>query len=277
MPGKIIRIDELAFPLSSGSPFEFPGIHSGRDLSGFNLDLTVYSDTEARQMEKLIKKKDTVKVEDPFADRHYEAALGQTSYSYQDGRQGRLYHFEVMELDEAVGFKVLEIEGHPFPVIRNIETLDDGVVGLHILLHLSADEFEGFQGLLKPGPIQIRRIGIDDNPIVQRFGGARYWSSHQEGSEKFYKQVVRFYPTDFPTGKIGIASGHEQIAHSQMILALTARYEALVRMLVDNGQISRENGEALLSEEWQTLIDAKRKIMMRSKLEEVGDAELELD
>ena len=126
------------------------------------------------------------------------------------------------------------------------------------------------------GAIKIRRIGIDDTPIVQRFGGALYWSSHKEGDLRFYKQIVRFYPTDFPPREIDFASGHEQRAQARMILALSARYEALVELLIESGQISRESGNALMCEEWRSLIDQQRTAMLGAKLREVDDAEPQL-
>ena len=106
MTNKAIRIDETVFALSSGSPFEFTGVHSGRDLSGIDLNITAYTDIETRQIEELLKK-DTVTVDDPFADRQYEAALVRRSSSYQEGRPERWFHFEVKELDKAKQFKLL--------------------------------------------------------------------------------------------------------------------------------------------------------------------------
>ncbi len=276
MADKMIRIDEFSFPLSSGSPFVFGGVHSGKDLAGLNVDTTVYSDAESHQVDELLKKR-TVTVEDPFAGRQYEATFGRKSYSYADSRPGKQYQFEVKELDKAIEFKVLEIEGQPFPVMRNTETLDDGKMGLQILLRLSSDEFVKFHSLLKPGPVKIQRMGIDESSILRRFGGAQYWSSHQGGSQKFYKQIVRFYPTDTPPSRLDIATGHQQNALSQMVLALSARYEALVKALVGNGQISQETAEELIGEEWQGLIDNDRQVMMRSKLTRINDAELEFD
>ena len=179
-------------------------------------------------------------------------------------------------MDVAPQFTMLEIEGHRFHVLKNTEDQHDQVIGMHILLRLSEDEFLHFRRLLKPGPVAIQRIGIDENPIIRRFGGAQYWSSHNEGSQEFYKHIVRFYPIDLSGARGSIASGNEQIAQSEMILALSARFEALVKMLTESGQISQENGEALMAEEWQGLIDDERKLTLRSILKEVDDAELEL-
>ena len=116
--------------------------------------------------------------------------------------------------------------------------------------------------------------GLTKAQLSRRFGGALYWSLHLDGSQKFYKQIARFYPTDPQPRNF---TGHGQLAQSRMILALSARYEALVKILVENGQITEENGEALMSEEWKKLIDDDRKVIMRSKLTEVDDAERELD
>ena len=277
MPHKPIRIDDIEIAASEGRPFEFTGVHSGTELAAIDVRITVYSDAAVQTIEDL-RKKDTVTVDDPFVERRYEATLTRKSYGYQEGRQERWYNFEVKEFDEAIPFKSLEIEGHTFAVIKNSETLrDDNVVGLNILLRLSSEEFLDFQRLLNLDSINIRRIGIDESPILRRFGGALYWSSHQDGSQRFYKQIARFYPTDYRPGRGYFASGPGQRGHSRMILALSARYEALVNTLIENGQLSEESGKVLLSDAWQELIDDAREVMIRSKLTEVGDAEVELD
>ena len=275
--GKTLKIGQMEFSPNAGTPFEFEGVHSGGKLSGIEVKVTVYSDDDAEALDELFKKKTAI-VDDAFAKRQYEATLHRKSSMYQEGRPGRTYRFEVRELDEAPQFEQLEIEGHTFAVIRNAERLhEDNVICLNILLRLSTEEFRTFQGLRRPGPITIRRVGIDEDPIERRFGGALYWSSHEEGSARFYKQIVRFFPTEYPPGGYSFASGQEQHAQSQMILALTARFEALVNALVENGHVNRETGETLVSDEWRKLVDDERAVMMASRLSEVNDADLELD
>ena len=228
-------------------------------------------------IEELLKK-DTVTVEDPFADRQYEATVARTSSGYQEGRPERWYHFEMKELDEPIPFELLEVEGHTFTVIRNTERLHkDDVIGIYVLLRLSPEGFREFQRLLSLSQINIRRIGIDESPIIRRFGGALYWSSHVEGSQRFYKQIARFFPVDPEAGRARISLMNDQMAQSRMLVELSARYEALVRTLVDNGQLTQENRDALISEDWKELISDEREVMIRSKLTEVRDAELELD
>ena len=276
-PNSSIKIGDIQVRASAGRPFVFDGIHSGTELSGIEMEVTVHSDTDIRSIEELLKK-DTVSVEDPFVARKYEATLVRNSSGYQAGRPERWYRFEVKEVDEVIPFESLEIEGRTFDVIRNTEKLhDDDVIGLYVLLRLLAEEFRDFQSLLRLSRINIRRKGIDDSPIVRRFGGALYWSSHEEGSQRFYKQIARFFPVDpEPSGK-RISLMNEQIAQSRMLMALSARFEALVKVFVENGQLTQESGDSLLSENWKELISDERAIMIHSHLTEVNDAELELD
>ena len=272
----MIKIEEVQFRDSAGTPFVYEGVHSGSELAGLSMDVTAYTEDDVSLVEELIEKQ-TVAVEDPYAARLYQATLTRRSSSYTQGWTERRYHFEVKELDEVQAFEVLEIEGQPFQVLRNTESVDGDAIGLHVLLRLSQDEFEKFQGLVKPGPIQLRRVGIDDSSIVRRFGSALYWSSHQENSQTFYKQIARFYPEDLSSRGGNIAAGQGQRALSRMVLSLSARYEGLLKLLVDNGQLSRESAETLMAEEWRGLIDDPRRVLLASKLTEVDDADAELD
>ena len=114
----------MEFSLNEGTPFAFEGVHSGGQLSGIEVTLTVYSDDDAQALDELFKKK-TAMVDDAFANRRYEATLHMKSSTYQEGRPGKTYRFEVKELDEAPQFERLEIEGHTFQVIRNAESLHE--------------------------------------------------------------------------------------------------------------------------------------------------------
>lgn len=276
MIDKNVTIDDIKLNPSCGKPFGFTGVHSEGELSGIELDITVSTEIEIRQLDELFKKS-TVMVADPFVDRQYEAVLTNTSYSYQEGLPDRRFRFQVKELDKAKRFDLLEIEGHQFHVLKNVEDLHDEIIGIHILLRLSPEEFHKFCGLLKPGPVRILRIGIDEKPIVRRFGGAQYWSLHTEESHEFYKQIVRFFPLEMPKNRLNIASRHEQNAHSHMLLSLSARFETLAKILADNGYISQEDNMLLLDDEREGLINAERRISLRSKLKKVHDAELELN
>lgn len=276
-PSGFIKIDEIQARASAGRPFTFDGVHSGKTLAGIDMDITVRTDADVQTIEELLKK-ETVTVEDPFAGRKYEATVVRRSSGYQEGRPERWYRFEVKELDEVISFESLEIEGRTFNVIRNTEQVhSDDVIGIYVLLRLTTEEFQEFQSLLRLSQVNIRRMGIDASPIVRRYGGALYWSSHEDGAERFYKQIVRLFPVDPQSNRRGMAMQIEQMAQSRMLVALSARYEALVKTLMDNGQITQESAQTLMSEDWKRLISDEREDIIRSKLTEVRDAELELD
>ena len=271
----MIKLDDVKFQDSAGAPFEYEGIHSGSRLAGMSMNVTVFTEDDISLVDGLIANS-TVTVEDPFVGRSYQATLTRQSSSHTQGRPERRYHLEVKEVDEAPAFEVLEIEGHSFPVLRNRESDDGDVIGIHILLRLTQEEFEKLQDLMKAGPIALRRIGIDDSPISRRLGGAIYWSSHQENSQTFYKQIVRFYPEEHSPGRLSIASGQEQQALAEMVIALTARYEALLEILAESGHISKDNVDRLMTDDWRGLTEDARRILLVSKLTEVEDADLEL-
>lgn len=109
MPDNTIAIDEIRVPSSAGRPLAFVGVHSGTELSGIDMEITVYTNAEFNNIEQLFQK-ETVMVEDPFVGRQYEATLVRKSYSYQEGRPERLYHFEVKELDEAIPFEFWKLK-----------------------------------------------------------------------------------------------------------------------------------------------------------------------
>ena len=130
-PGNALKIGQMELSPTAGNPFVFEGVHSGGQLSGIEVAVTVYSSDDAHAVDELFER-DSVTVDDPFTNRQYEAALHGKSSMYQEGRPGTTYRFEVKELDEeAPQFKQLEIEGHTFTVIRNSESLysKDSVIG----------------------------------------------------------------------------------------------------------------------------------------------------
>ena len=276
MDFSLVEIGGIGFTLPSADPFTFPGVHSGTDLSGLTVELTARSTADVDRIEELLAER-TATVVDPFVDRQYDARLTLRSTSHQDGRPEKWYCFEVRELDHVKTFSTLEIEGQPFTVIRNTESSDNGVVGFHVLLQLSSDEFNQFHNLLRPSPVQVRRVGVDETPITRRFGTAGFWSSHQEEPEEFRKRIVHLYPVDPPPSRLDIASGTVQAALADMVIAVSARYEALIAILVANGQLNEDDARNLTQGAWQELVDDQRRVALRSDLRKIDDAEAEFD
>ena len=138
------------------------------------------------------------------------------------------------------------------------------------------EDFIELQNLLNPGPVQIRRVGVDEAPITVRYGSAMYWSQHTIGQETYYKHIVRFYPIDLAPSPIHLASGVAQQALILMVRTLSARFEALVDELAQKDIISQGRREELLGDDWKSLVDNSRLSEMDWEFRKVEDAETEL-
>ncbi len=252
-----IRVNNFPFHPSFGSPVSFQGKFSGKTLAGIDVEFHIEGSGYKSEVDALLSQ-EIVTVEDPFVNRSYRASIRQLSHSNFNGRAAN-YLFELREVDMTPEFKVLEIDGYQYPVVRYVES-DLGVqgVGRETLLHLSREQFEEIQSLFKPGPILVRRIGVDEEPLTVRFGGGMYWSQHEEGSNIYYKQIVYLVPINIPQLRFTPALGKEQEALVRMICSLTARFEALVYELAQYNVISPERRSALLGDDWKALLDTQR-------------------
>lgn len=272
MSENCIKINDLALLIRAGSPVTFQGKHSGVSLSGINLNFTITQSENIQKLEELFEQ-NTVQVYDPFVNRSYEATLTEISHSYQEGSPEYHYTAEIRELDLPPKFEVLEIEGHAFPVLEYTESdEDDDVVGRHAVLKLTKEQYIDFQNLLRPGAVQIQRSGVDEEPISVRYGGGMYWSEHKEEEELFYKQIVRFFPPDFPATRNYLASGVHQDNLSNMVQALSVRFESLARSLAQKKILSEQQLSALLGDDLEGLLNAPRVKEIAWELDKVDDA-----
>ncbi len=253
-----IQVNNFPFHPSFGSPVSFQGNLSGKTLAGIDVEFHIEGSGHSSEVDALLDQ-EVVIVEDPFVNRSYRASIRQTSHSNFNDRAAN-YRFELREIDMTPEFKVLEIEGHQYPVARYVERdLGEEGVDRDALLHLSREQFEEVQSLFKPGPILVRRIGVDDEPLTVRYGGGMYWSQHEEGDNTYYKQIVHLVPIDIPvSNKFNLALGTEQAALVSMVCSLTARFEALVNELAQNNVISLERKSAIIGDDWKGLLDTQR-------------------
>lgn len=269
-----LRIDNVAFDFSQMEPFTFKGVLSGKELRGMELVFTSHSQSESEQIETLIKKKGTVVVSDPAGSQYKGKIDRQWSNIHQGGRTARRYQFTIREIDQAKPFDSLRIEGNTFTVLRNAETTTSGgEVGIHVLLRLSPEEFATFLPLLKPGPVQILRVGVDENPVERRFGAIIDWSYHKDDSGDYYKQAVNFYDVELSPSGLDLARGQEHRALSEMVVALTVRFHALLDALVDGGLINAEQATTIRQEQWRDLADEHHRYMIWAQTNKVEDAE----
>jgi hypothetical protein len=185
-------------------------------------------------------------------------------------------------LDIAPEFKVLEIEGDTIPVMASREQViaeqDQEAVIRVILLRLTQAQFLSLQKLLRRNELFVRRIGVDEKPLIVRPGGLGiFWSRHKEDGETFYKQIVRLiHPSNFPSSKApGIALATEQNILFRMVMEFSARFERLTDELVDAGAISSEKRALLFSDNWNELLDEQRTTAIKWETYRVADAQEE--
>lgn len=276
MADQFIKINDIEFNKSVGNPIVFQGKHSRGNLSGIDLDFSISNQNNIEEVEELLNHSE-VQVEDPFANRSYIATIHRQSYSYQHGRPERHYVLQIRELDLPPEFDVLEIEEQKFPVLKYRETdHEDDAIGMHALLKLSKEQFIQLQMLLDKDSVQIRRIGVDAVPITLRYGGAMYWSEHEEGREKYYKHIVRFFPLNLSPSRVNLASGVIQTTLAKKVYNLSARFEALLNELAQNKVISKEKRDILLEANLEELLDKNHLDEMFWEYDKTSDAEEEL-
>lgn len=276
MPDDVIRINDFALNISAGKPITYHGKHSGKTLAGIDLDFFVRERAEVERVEELFAT-GSAQIVDPFANRSYKASLRKLLDSWQDGCPERHYTAEIRETDTPPQFKVLEVDGRQFDVMKYVET-EHGVeaIGRHALLRLSKEQFTALQGILSRGTVQLKRLGVDDAPLTARCGSATYWSEHEEGGLTYFKQIVRFYPPDLPATPTGLALSADHNAVAGLVVRLSARFEALVNELTTSGFLSNEQRDRLLGKNWRGLLDEAHVAELMLQTQRLLDAEDEL-
>jgi hypothetical protein len=277
MSDKIITINNIRLPLSSGEPVTFHGKHSGKDLAGINLEFIALGEDSVKKIEKFFDD-ESVKITDPFTDRSYDAKMSKKSEHYTMNRPEHRFVVEIRELDLPPQFKILDINGQLFEVIKYEEDDHDDVIGRHAILRLSKEQLIGLQGLMALTPVQIKRVGVDAIPLSMRWGGAMYWSEHEEEDLTYYKQIVRFFPPDLPPSgrKFTLVPAVAHNALESMVIKLSARFEALINELTMGKVLSDEQRNRLLGKEWRELLDDQRITDILWQAEKVFDAEDQL-
>ena len=206
MPSKAIQINDLELTRSSGNPFNFNGILSESILSGIDLDFKVSGERNVASIEELFRC-DTVEVYDPFIDRSYTATIRLISSSFQAGRPERHYRGQVKELDRVPDFSRLELNGQEFVLFRyKGEVIEKDKISHHALLKLNEEEFKIVNKMINQDSTKMRRIGVDEEQIILRFGGGMYWSQHEENGQTYFKYIVKLFPLDLKPSKINLAS-----------------------------------------------------------------------
>ena len=278
MGDNVIVVGGVRLPRGTGTPVTFQGVHSGKLLAGIDVQVTAVGQGDRALVEGLFTP-DPVAVDDPFAVRSYHARVRQVSNSYTEGRPERHYVFEVREEDTMPEVTTLEIEGHAFTVTQyHEEEARDGIFIRSALLRLNDAQLGELRGLLRPGTFRFKRVDVDAAPLIARYGGALYWSRHDDEGDVYYKHIVRFISSekDDTKKRAGLASSTEVESLTHMVRALQARFLALVDDLAASNAISNARRETLLGPDWTALLDEARMAEIGWQTTQVPDAEDEL-
>ncbi|MCX5646679.1 MAG: hypothetical protein NTZ17_18660 [Phycisphaerae bacterium] len=271
MERKLIRIDQITIPIALGKPISREGVFSGKTLAGMEVTVRTRTPTERKAVDDLIREARAA-VDDPFANRSYEATIRMLSQNITAGRDEASYVLSAEELDQLPPFDSIELNGMEFSVLDYEEYITQGKIDRRALLQASKEQFPRLRGLLGPGPIAFRRLGIDETPLELRFGGDCHWSRHGTGSDEYYKQIVVLCPLDAGPSRLDVASGTTQDVMARILIALAARFEVLVNELATGDAISSQVRNALLSSGWRDLFPSQKIAELYDSLDQVDDA-----
>lgn len=262
----------MEFNPTAATSFTFKGPFSGEEMHGLAVDVTVLEE-EHEKLEEILEERE-VEVFDSHRDRLYRATPHTRSSSYTVGSGVRRYEFTVREIDRPPDVNSIEIQGRSFDVIRYRESLEDNeLISRHAILRLTEDEFADLLQLFELDRVEIRRVGVDEQPLVVRFGGGSYWSSEEENDETIIKQIVRFYPPELPSSRNLLASGTGQSILRDMVADLSIRYTALIETLSDKNLLTEEEATRLKWHSVTELMPERRIRIAQSYLWFVADAE----
>jgi hypothetical protein len=276
-----IKINDFVIDRTAGSPFTFYGALSEKTLPGIDLKFSVSGPSDIEAIEAIFSQ-EVVQVDDPFVGQSYQASIQLRTSSYVSGNITRHYIGQVQALDVAPEFSILEIEGDQFPVLATHESIIDeeernGIVR-DILLRLTPEQFLVVQGYLRNATLSVRRVGVDEQPILARQRSFAYWSQHVNDGVSFYKQIVPLiYPADIlPSRGPSLALRTDQDILSGMLQTLVIRFERLLDELVESNAITTEKRKLLLSDNLQDLLDSDHIDRINQQRWRVADAEAEL-
>ena len=268
-----VLLDETKIHIRFCKPFEFKAIYSTQNLSGIELKLKNLKNTEQEFIENLCNK-DIITVKDPFACRKYDASIFQKSTSFQVGIDEKSYVIEVKELETPPHIDQLEINGEVFDVVKYEEEFSTNIIKRHALLKLSEKQFLMFRNMLSDTSVNIRRIGLDEDPIELRIGGQMFWSSHDRDDKAYYKHIVSLFPLDHkPNINVGIASAVSHNISAQILLELKAKFDLLVKHLEQDKLITKKTKDMLSDSKWKEYVGKDYLSQLIDSFDKVSDAE----
>lgn len=276
MEQEMLQIGDLKLHPGTIQRKDYHGVHSGKTLSLLELLITTRNVEQKHKIEQLLAM-EKVSVIDPLQNRSFAATLQLQSSSFSDRDPERHYVIELKEIDEPPSFDVLEIQGEPFAVSEYRETLElDDQVGRHAVLRLDRSDLGRLRSLIKGGGIPVKRVGVDAAPLTLRFGGMLHWSEHDEDGERFYKQIVRFYPTELGGPKIIFSSPVVSGNTSDLAIEIAEKFNLLLEALKADGSVTEALSSRLRISPDSSHIDPDIARKWEWRLEQVEDASAHL-
>jgi hypothetical protein len=272
-----IIIDGFELTTRAGTPFTSKSKLLDKELAGIHLNFDLWDPEDIDQIDRILDKGKAV-ISDPFVGRVYEASIKRTLLSYQEDRPTRTYKAEIKEIEVAPNVNQLEINSKLYEVIRYKEQVNLGdEVHREAVLKLSQEEFDELYSLPVDDPTKLRRINVDIEPLAIELSGW-WWSEHQNNGDKYIKLYLNILPAeraaDDRANKLRIIVQARTKNLQRLLITLSARYERLVELLVENNLISRAEKDNLLFQEWHS---SRIRDQFEREVQRVSDAEEILD
>lgn len=170
--------------------------------------------------------------------------ISNTSYSYSNNSDGRMYFFTISE-EENVKIDRLLIKDIELTPYEYEETLSDDAIIINAKVIVTKDIADRIEGLNENEEkyFTVIREGINENPIKMRFG-LNIWSEHEDGSIKYRLVIVEDkYDTEDDVRR------PLNYPEAQNIRSLTLYHKSYIELLadlfVDKGLLTKEEIEGL--------------------------------
>lgn len=213
-----------------------------------------------------------VDVFNPFTEREYKAKARQISTSFQTGRTEKSYRIELIELEEPIQITEIELNGESFDVINYKESIVDGTVSKQGVI--KASDLDAFRQLFSEKSINVLRVGVDDEPVLMRFGSLMHWSKHTEGDDVYYKQIFRLFDVDLKSSnKLGVANATHQNNLINLTVHYALKFETLLHILKEDESLSEATKQKLKAFEIDEGIGNQMFNTMHDNFDLVKDAE----
>ncbi|OBS96769.1 hypothetical protein A9257_10200 [Vibrio cyclitrophicus] len=213
-----------------------------------------------------------VDVINPFTEREYKAKTYQRSTSFQAGRSEKSYKIELIELEEPIQITEIELNGESFDVINYKESIVDGTVSKQGVIKVS--NLDTFRQLFSEKSINVLRVGVDDEPVLMRFGSLMHWSKHTEGDEVYYKQIFRLFDIDLESPKkLSVANAIHQNNLKSLTVHYALKFETLLHILKEDENLSEATKQKLKAFEIDEEIGNQMFHTMHENFDLVKDAQ----